>query len=75
MMHPAITGILRWFEYDHLTHYPARLVAKEFYTLAHNLAADLPSDPEKIVALRHLLDSKTASVLAVLSAEPSVVGD
>ena len=54
---------LRHFSYAHL---PPALgdVSKLFHDLAHHLAATLPSDVERAVALRRLLEAKDAAVRA-----------
>jgi hypothetical protein len=57
--------ILQFFAWAHL---PAHLqaVSKPFGELAHELAASLPRNPERTVALRKLLESKDAAVRAAL---------
>lgn len=66
--HPAVVGVLRWFEYDHL---PAALqnVSRPFSELAHDLARELSPDPELTVALRKLLESKDAAVRAFIAGQ------
>lgn len=61
-LHPAVAGVLRFFEYGHL---PAGMIhdtAYEFAEFARSLADDLPGDPELTVALRKLLEAKDAAV-------------
>ncbi len=57
--------ILRYFEFAHL---PERLqgVSQPYYQMAHHLDLELPSNAEKTVALRKLLESKDAAVRAAL---------
>ena len=66
--HPAIAGVLRFFEYNHLPDGPIRDMAKEFSEFAYDLAS-LDPDPELTVALRKLLESKDAAVRAVVVEE------
>lgn len=63
--HPAIAGILRYFQYDHL---PAHLqsISAPICQLAEELADTLPSGPETIVGLRKLLEAKDCFVRAAL---------
>lgn len=58
-------SLLQFFEYEHL---PPHLqeVSKPFCELAKVVDANLPSNPEKTVALRKLLESKDCAVRAVL---------
>ena len=57
--------ILQFFAYSHL---PPTLqeVSKPFGDLAAEIAANLPRNPERTVALRKLLESKDAAVRARL---------
>jgi hypothetical protein len=57
--------LLQFFSYGHL---PAHLqaVSMPFAQLADQLAAKLPGNPEKTVALRKLLEAKDCAVRAVL---------
>jgi hypothetical protein len=57
----AQAWLLQFFAYDHL---PPHLqqVSRQFYTLAHWIAAELPDDPESTTALRRLLEAKDAAV-------------
>lgn len=77
MTHPAISQILRFFEYEHL---PEKLqeISKHFHWLAYALVGHAPTHqnsehvqiqldgPELTVALRKLLEAKDAAVRAVL---------
>lgn len=57
--------LLQFFEYEHL---PAKLqdVSKPFGELAKKIVSELPSNPERTVALRKLLESKDCAVRSVL---------
>lgn len=66
MTHQNISdSIIQFFAYQHL---PERLanVSKPFGDLATTLLSDLPSNPERTVALRKLLEAKDAAVRAAL---------
>ena len=60
--------MLQFFVYEHL---PAHLqvVSKPFGDLARQIVADLPSNPERTVALRKLLEAKDCAVRALLYKE------
>lgn len=69
-MHPSITSILRWFEYDHLPEGLIRDTSKTCHSLAYFMAKTLPSSNELTVGLRKLLEAKDAFVRsAVLDTE------
>ena len=57
--------MLQFFEYAHL---PAHLqdVSRMFHDVAHQIAANIPQNPERTVALRKLLETKDCAVRAVL---------
>jgi hypothetical protein len=57
--------MLQFFTYDHL---PPDLkgISKMFCELAQKVCQDLPSNPERTVALRKLLEAKDCAVRAVL---------
>lgn len=57
--------MLRFFEYDHLPEHLQK-ISKPFCDLAQDIAAFLPRNPERTVALRKLLESKDCAVRAVL---------
>lgn len=57
--------ILQFFEFGHLPE-PLREVSFHFHTLAHNMVAVLPRNPERTVMLRKLLEAKDAAVRARL---------
>ena len=63
--HPGTTGLLRYFDFDHL---PAHLhdVAGECCGAAHTMAALLPDGPELTTGLRKLLEAKDCFVRAAL---------
>lgn len=60
----------QFFAYEHL---PAHLqeVSKPFGDLARHLIAALPSNAERTVALRKLLEAKDCAVRALLYKEPA----
>jgi hypothetical protein len=64
--HPSITGILRYFSYEHLRPGPLKETSKKFSLLAAELVEELPAGPELTVALRKLLESKDAAVRSAL---------
>jgi hypothetical protein len=57
--------MLQFFTYDHL---PPDLkeVSKAFSLLAHDVCKNIPSNPERTVALRKLPEAKDCAVRAVL---------
>ncbi len=61
--------MLQFFSYEHL---PQRLqdVSKPFCELARSIVDTLPSNPERTVALRKLLEAKDCAVRALLYTEP-----
>lgn len=60
--------MLQWFAYDHL---PDRLrqVSSQFRELAEYIVDNLPRNPERIVALRKLLEAKDCAVRALIYKE------
>jgi ferritin-like protein len=60
--------MLQFFAYEHL---PPQLQehSKPFAELAHLIVATLPSNPERTVALRKLLEAKDCAVRARLFKE------
>lgn len=66
MTHPTTTALLRWFEFEHLRNADLRTVSQMFHELAHELAENLPEDPETTAAIRHLLEAKDSAVRATL---------
>lgn len=61
--------LLQFFEFNHL---PDHLqgISRSFYELAHYMVMDLPSNPERAVALRKLLEAKDCAVRACIYKEP-----
>lgn len=57
--------MLQFFEFAHLPPHLAA-VSGDFCNLAHSICATLPSNPERTVALRKLLEAKDCAVRAVL---------
>jgi hypothetical protein len=57
--------MLQFFSYQHLKPELAE-ISKQFSDLAHWIDATLPSNPERTVALRKLLEAKDAGVRAKL---------
>ena len=61
--------MLQFFVYDHLPP-DLRAVSAPFCALAESLVATLPSNPERTVALRKLLEAKDCAVRALLYKSP-----
>lgn len=59
------TDILQFFEYQHLPEH-LKEVSADFHWLAHEIVAHIPSNPERTVALRKLLEAKDCAVRARL---------
>ena len=57
--------MLQFFAYDHLPP-DLKAVSCMFYQLAEALVRDLPSNPERTVALRKLLEAKDCAVRALI---------
>jgi hypothetical protein len=57
--------LLQFFSYEHLPPH-LQAVSKPFGEMAHNLVKTLPSNPERTVAIRKLLESKDCAVRALL---------
>lgn len=60
--------ILKFFQYKHLPQHLAE-VSMPFCLMAHEIVKTLPSNPERTVALRKLLEAKDAAVRAKLFKE------
>jgi hypothetical protein len=62
--------LMQFFAYAHL---PAHLqeISKPFGELAELIVTTLPSNPERTVALRKLLEAKDCAVRAKLYVEPT----
>lgn len=65
LRHPATTGLLRYFEFEHLKT-PLRQVSSECHDLAHRMVSRLPDGPELTTGLRKLLEAKDCFVRASL---------
>ena len=64
-LHPAVSSILQFFEYEHLPPFLQK-VSKKYHDLAHELVEGDLDGPELTVALRKLLESKDCAVRAAL---------
>jgi len=64
-MAEAPEPMLQFFAYDHLRG-ELQAVSKWFADLAAHVAAELPRNPERTVALRKLLEAKDCAVRAKL---------
>lgn len=67
--HPAVAGVLQFFEADHLPEGPIRDMSLMFRSMAYGAANRVEPHPELTVALRKLLESKDAAVRAVVIQE------
>jgi hypothetical protein len=54
--------LLAFFEYDPEVRGMTYTVSHQFYQLAHLLAATLPVNEERVVALRKLLEARDAAI-------------
>lgn len=63
--HEKMYPILRYFEYEHLSQL-LQDVSKPFCDLAHQMALELPHNPETSSCLRKLLEAKDCAVRAAL---------
>lgn len=57
--------LLQFFEYKHLPEH-LQEISRDFSDLAHRIVASLPSNAERTVALRKLLEAKDCAVRARL---------
>lgn len=57
--------MLKYFSYEHLRE-PLRSVSKPFYELAETIAATLPSNAQRDLALQKLVEAKDCAVRAAL---------
>jgi len=57
--------MLQFFEYKHLPEH-LQAVSKPFGELAKQIVETLPSNPERTVALRKLLEAKDCAVRALI---------
>lgn len=60
--------MLQFFEYSHLPEH-LRIVSKPFGELAYQIVDTVPSNPERTVSLRKLLEAKDCAVRAILFKE------
>lgn len=60
--------MLQFFDYAHLPEHLQK-VSKSFGELAQKIVDELPSNPERTVALRKLLEAKDCAVRALLFKE------
>lgn len=60
--------MLQFFGYSHLPEH-LQAVSKPFSDLAHQIVNTLPSNPERTVALRKLLEAKDCAVRALIYKE------
>ena len=67
--HPAVRGVLRWFDCDHLPD-DLQAVAAPIRDVAFATARRLPPDPELTTGLRRLLEAKDCLVRAAIAARP-----
>lgn len=63
VMHPATEHVMKFFAYQHL---PPHLqsISKACHDLAHQMAVELPENPETTIGLRKLLEAKDCFVRA-----------
>lgn len=61
--------MLQFFGYEHLPEHLQK-VSKPFCDLARSICETLPSNPERTVALRKLLEAKDCAVRALIYKEP-----
>ncbi len=57
--------LLQFFAYEHLPPH-LQAISKPFHNLAHTMAKDLPSNPERTAGLRKLLEAKDCAVRAAI---------
>lgn len=60
--------MLQFFEYEHLAEH-LKSVSKPFGDLARYICETIPSNPERTVALRKLLEAKDCAVRSVVYKE------
>lgn len=64
-LHPAVAHLLSFFTYEHLPEH-LQAISRPFCELAHDMVAELPSNPELTAALRKLLEAKDCAVRAAV---------
>lgn len=57
--------MLQFFEYKHLPEH-LQNASKIFHDLAHHVVNNFPQNPERIVALRKLLEAKDCAVRSTI---------
>lgn len=62
--------LIQFFAYSHLPQH-LQEISKPFAELAELIVSTLPSNPERTVALRKLLEAKDCAVRAKLYVEPT----
>ena len=67
-MSPERDHIMQFFAFAHLPPH-LQAVSQPFGEMAERIAATLPRNPERTVALRKLLEAKDAAVRALLAKE------
>lgn len=70
MIEPT-THIRQFFEYNHLPE-PLKEISKPFQKLALLCIEELPNNPERLTALRKLLEAKDAAVRAKIASDEFV---
>lgn len=60
--------LLQFFSYEHLPDY-LKMYSRPFHDLAMWIVEEFPSNPERTVALRKLLEAKDCAVRAKLEGE------
>lgn len=66
---PAVAGIARWFDYDHLPAGLPRDLSARCADLAGHVLAELPDSPELTAGLRKLLEAKDCFVRAGIAVD------
>lgn len=61
----VVDRMMQFFAYEHLPPH-LQAISKPFCELAQTIVDELPSNPERIVALRKLLEAKDCAVRAWL---------
>lgn len=62
--------LLQYFAYEHLRP-EMQAISKPFCVLAHQMVETLPSNPERTMALRKLLEAKDCAVRASIFKQPT----
>lgn len=64
--HSSVAAIVRFFDYEHLTHGDLREISKRCHDLVVEMVQALPDGPELTAGLRKLLEAKDCLVRAAL---------